>query len=160
MTVHFGEVTQAATTTDWPWPWHPDIHFYHQYLNLSSVGPEMWDGLHLGVLLALYRYNDSDLMVKWVSGTEPNVTAMDETYRKEYEGTGRNMFFCIPQIVGKYPDWYKGDRIWGCGNYTPAMGAHTYHLKEWSFLYTRNKPAVDIVIGISVVTTTIGVLGK
>ena len=43
------EATNAATT-EWPWPWHPDIHWYHQYLNLSLETPEIWEALHLGVL--------------------------------------------------------------------------------------------------------------
>ena len=75
-------MTQAVTT-EWPWPWHPDIHWYHPHLNLSSVGPEIWDGLHIGVLTGLSRYNVSHPAVKWASRVNPNYTALNELYKKE-----------------------------------------------------------------------------
>ena len=148
-----------ATATEWPWPWHPDIHWYYPHLNLSSVGPEIWDGLHLGVLLQLLRYNDSHPAAKWIAGIVPNITAWNKLYYEEYEGTGRNMLVCIPQVVGKYPEWYKGDRIWGCGNYTPELAAHNYRRKDFSFVYNREKPMVDVSIGIAAVVTTLGIPG-
>ena len=70
--------------TEWPWPWHPDIHWYHPYLNLSSVGPEIWDGLHLGVLIGCLRYNDSHPAVGWISRMDLNFTAAHFVYKENY----------------------------------------------------------------------------
>ena len=109
-----GEVTQAVTT-EWPWPWHPDIHWYHQYLNLSSVGPEIWHGLHVTMLMSHSIKNESHAAFKWTAQVLPNVTALNELYKKEYEGTGKTMFGCWPFIYGRTPDWATWEWIWRCG---------------------------------------------
>ena len=152
-------LTQPVTT-EWPWPWHPDIHWYHEYLNLSSVGPDIWDGLHLGVLTSYARYNESHPAVKWFAGVVTNYTLLDDLYYKEYEGTGRNMFGCTPQIFGHYPDYITFERKFRCGNYTPAQRAHLSRMDEWGFVYNREKPFVDICIGIAAFVTIFGVPGN
>ena len=152
------DVTQAATTK-WLWPWHPDIHWYHEYLNLSSARPEIWDGLHLGMLTGLRKLNFSHVTFKWVAQVLPNYTALDEVYKKEYEGTGRNMFVCFPQFVGKFPDWFDLDEVWLCVNYTPLLTSILRN-KEWGYLYDTNKPFVDIGIGIGTVVMVVGIPGK
>ena len=159
-TSYSSDVTQAVTT-EWPWPWHPDIHWYHQYLNLSSAGPEIWDGLHFGVLYGLPKYNVSHIQYKWAAQMFPNITAMDKFYKKEYEGTGRNMFVCSPQLLGRYTDRYNLDNIWTktCGNYTP-QGEFVRLNKKWGHLYNINKPFVDICIAIGTVVMVIGIPGK
>ena len=96
-----------AVSTEWLWPWHPDIHWYHPYLNLSSVGPEIWDGLHLGLLVGRPKYNISNPAFGWISQVFPNFTAVNLVYKEQYEGTAKNMLFCLPQIYGKYPDCVK-----------------------------------------------------
>ena len=145
---------------EWPWPWHPDIHWYHPYLNLSSVGPEIWDALYLGIRTAHSKYNDSHLAYKWVAGVIPNFKAWDELYKKEYEGTSRNMFICVPEVFGKSPDWLTWEQTWLCGNYTPQLTADSHKLKEFGFVYNIEKPMVDISIGLATIITTIGVPGK
>ena len=155
MTGYLGE------ETEWPWPWHPDVHWYHPYLNLSSVGPEIWDALYLGVSTQLYTYNVSHVGFKWVAQVIPNFTAWDELYRKEYEGTSRNMFICLPHVAGSSPDrpltWQQR---WTCGNYTPDQISFNRRLDQFGFVYNREKPFVDICIGIGTVITTFGVPGK
>ena len=158
MTVHFSEVTQV-TTTEWPWPWHPDIHWYHKYLNLSSLWPKAWDALHLGVLTQLEQWNISHPAFKWIAGITPNFTAWDELYNKEYKGTGRRLYVCIPQVVGKVPDWFPEYKIWGCWNYTPAVMSDRRY-DEFDFIYNREKPSVDINIALAVIITMLGVPGR
>ena len=153
------EVTYAVTT-EWPWPWHPDIHWYHEYLNLSSVGPQIWNGLYIGVSTGLQKYNDSHVEYKWIAQMLPNITALDALYYKEYEGTGKNLFACWPVLLGRYPDWFTNwDEIWSCGNYTPQRQS-VRRTKEWSHLYTTKKPFVDICIAIGTVVTVVGIPGK
>ena len=152
-------MTQTVTT-EWPWPWHPDIHWYHPYLNLSSVGPEIWNGLHWGQLTGRPKYNRSHVAYKWISQVYPNFTALDALYYKEYEGTGKNLFACWPQLLGRYPDWFTNwDEIWSCGNYTP-QGIYIRRMKEWGHLYNTRKPFVNICIGIGTVVMVVGVPGK
>ena len=146
--------------TEWPWLWHPDIHWYHQYVNLSSVGPEIWDALHLAMLTSHSIYNESHVAFKWVAYVVPNITALNVLYKEQYEGTGRNMFGCWPVIYGRHPDWVTWELIWRCGNYNPAQIAQYNDLKEWDHAYNDAKPMVDICIGIGTVVTTIGVPGK
>ena len=158
-TISSGEVTYTATT-EWPWPWHPDIHWYNEYLNLSSVGPEIWNGLHLGLSVGLPKYNHSHVAYKWVAQVYPNFTAADLVYKEQYEGTGRNMFACWPTLLGKYPDWFTDwDEIWSCGNYVP-QGTYIRLQKEWDHLYNTKKPFVDICIAIGTVVMVVGIPGK
>ena len=90
----------------------------------------------------------------------PNITKLNELYKKGYEGTGRNMFGCWPVILGKVPDWATWDFIWRCVNYTPSQTDYMRHLAKWDYLYKGGKPFVDICIGTGTVVTTIGVIGK
>ena len=152
-------MTQVVTT-EWPWAWHPDIHWYHQYLNLSSVGPEIWDGLHLGVRIGYPKLNESHPAVGWISQMPPNYTAVQLVYKEEYEGTGRNMLICSPQLVGKYPVWFTFEHKFFCYNFTPEYVAFVKRLKEFGFIYNREKPMVDIAIGIATAVTTFGIPGK
>ena len=158
MTVIFGK-RRHLTTTEWPWLWHPHIHWYHQYLNLSSVGPEICDGLHLGVLTQLGFHNSSHAAFKWLAQIIPNITAMNLLYNEWYEGTGKNMFICLPQLAGKFPNWASWDQIWICSNYTPEESEIVYRVKELGFIYKLQKPMVDIIIGIGTTVTVIGVPG-
>ena len=153
--------TTKAVTTEWPWPWHPDIHWYHQYLNLSSVGPEIWDGLHLGVLTQVRVRNKSHAAFKWVAQVLPNFTAINKLYREQYEGRDKNMTICIPFVMGvPYPDWFTRDYILGCENYIPeSILEHVYNLKNMRYLYNSEKPMVDVFIGLGTVITSIGVPG-
>ena len=152
------ETTNAVTTE---WLWHPDIHWYHPYLNLSSVGPEIWEALHLGVLTQLELANASHAAFKWVALLIPNLTAVDILYKERYEGTGKNMTVCLPVLTGvPYPDWVDRDYILRCEIYTPESVAHVVHLKNMRFLYNREKPMVDVHIGFGTVITGIGVPGK
>ena len=80
--------------------------------------------------------------------------------RKEYEGTGRNMFLCVPQILGKYPDWMTREQKFLYGNYTPALTAHLSRLKDWDYIYNLETPFVDICMGIGIAIMAIGVPGK
>ena len=157
-TTSFQEVVYAVTT-EWPWPWHPDIHWYHQYLNLSSVGPEIWDGLHLAILTGFPKYNRSHFNYKWIAQVLPNITAMNELHKNEYEGTEKEMFGCWPAIYGQYPDWITFEQKWRCGFYTPELRAYLSHQKDFGFVYNFQKPFVDISIGIGTVVTSIGVPG-
>ena len=160
MTVYAMETSNAATT-EWPWPWHPDIHWYHPYLNLSSVGPEIWDALHLGVLTQIRLVNGSHAAFKWVAFLIPNLTAVDILYKERYEGTGKNMTICNPSLLGvPYPDWATMDYILACDNYTPESIAHVVHLRNMGFLYNWAKPMVDILIGLGTVVTIVGIPGK
>ena len=150
-----------AVTTEWPWPWHPDIHWYHQYLNLSLDGPEIWEALHLGVLTQLELVNGSHAVFKWVAQLTPNFTAVDILYRERYEGTDKNMTVCLPSLLGTpYPDWATREFIFRCDIYTPESMAHVYDLKNMGYLYNRRKPMVDVYIGLGTVVTSIGVPGK
>ena len=154
------EVTKAVTT-EWPWPWHPDIHWYHPYLNLSSVGPEIWDALHLGVLTKFNIYNESNVAFKWVAQVNSNYTAINKLYREQYEGRDKNLTICVPFVMGvPYPDYYTRDFIFGCQNYVPESIAHFYHLKNIGYLYNIDKPMVDVYIGLGTAVTAIGVPGK
>ena len=153
-------MTQTVTT-EWPWLWHPNIHWYHPHLNLSSVEPKIWDALHLGVLTSLPKVNESHKLVKWVVYRPINYVVWNELYYKEYEGTSRNMFVCWPMLLGKYPEWYTCQRKYRCTtNHTPAQAAYLFRQKEWSFVYKREKPFVDITIGIGTCVTIIGVSGN
>ena len=153
-------MTQAVTT-EWPWPWHPDVHWYHPYLNLSLAGPEIWDALHLGIRIGYPKYNVSHPSAGWYSQILPNLTAVELVYKEEYEGTGRrNMFICIPQLMGKYPDWFPFELRFFCRNLTLETVAYRTLLKQWDFVYNYEKPFVDIAIGIATVVTTLGVPGK
>ena len=114
----------------------------------------------MGVSTQLERVNLSHPSLKWIAAIVPNVTAWDQLYKKEYEGTGRPLFVCTPNVVGKYPDWFKGDLIWGCINYTSKLLAEVNRRDEWGYIYNGEKPFVDITIGIAAVVTTVGVPGK
>ena len=65
-----------------------------------------------------------------------------------------------PKILGRYPDWLTFEQKWLCGNYTPQLTAYRSHLDEWEFVYNREKPFIDICIGIGTAVTIIGVPGK
>ena len=159
-TVYSREVTKEVTT-EWPWPWHPDIHWYHPYLNLSLDGPDIWEALHLGVLTKLRVDNMSHAAYKWVAKVTPNFTAVDILYRERYEGTGKNMTVCLPSLLGTpYPDWATREFIFRCAFYTPESVAHVIHLKKMRYLYNREKPMVDVHIGLGTVITAVGVPGK
>ena len=158
-TEYFRESTHAVTT-EWPWPWHPDIHWYHQYINLSYARPEIWDGLHLGVLTQLRLNNNSHPAYKWIAHIIPNITALNILYKEQYEGTGRNMLVCLPTLVETFPDWVSWEQVWLCGNYTPQDVEHYYNLDDLGFVYNREKHTIDVFIGVGTVITVIGVLGK
>ena len=82
-------------------------------------------------------------------------------YREQHEGRNRNMAICVPFVLGvPYPDWATRDIIFGCENYVPESMAHFYHLKDMGFLYNRDKPMVEITIGLGTVVTALGVPGK
>ena len=159
-TVYSREATDGATT-EWPWPWHPDIHWYHQYLNLSLETPEIWHALYLGVLTQVRVRNTSHAAFKWVAIVTPNFTAINKLYREQYKGRDRNMTICVPVVFGvPYPDYYTRDEIFGCVNYVPESIAHIYHLKDMKYLYNRDKPVVDVMIGLGTIVTVLGVPGK
>ena len=88
----------------------------------------------------------------------PNVTAWDDLYKRECQGTGRNMFICVPQIFGKFPDRYTWQTM--CRNYTPDLISDHRQRNEFGFVYNEEKPFVDICIGIATVVTTFGIPGK
>ena len=90
----------------------------------------------------------------------PNYALLDELYKKEYEGTGRNTLVCWPNVLGKYPDWITEELKWNCRNYTPALTEDVSRLKEWGFVYNREKPFVDVCVGIGTAVTIIGVPGE
>ena len=153
------EVAEAVTA-EWPWPWNPDIHWFHQYLNLSSETPEIWNALHLGFLHSLQKYNISSVLYKWSAHAPPDYIALNELHKKEYAGTGKSLFVCYPYLLGRYPDWISWLDKRNCFNYTPALTAHLYLTKEWGYVYNRAKPFVDINIGIGTAVTVLGVPGK
>ena len=150
-----------VVTTEWPWPWHPDIHWYHPYLNLSLDGPEIWEALHVGVLTARLLYNDSHVRYKWFAQLSPDFSDINKLYKEQYEGTDRNMTICMPFVLGApYPDWATRDYILGCVNYVPENYAHVYRLKNMGFVYNREKPLVDVLIGLGTIVTALGIPGK
>ena len=91
----------------------------------------------------------------------PNFTAINKLYREQYEGTDKNMTICVPFVLGvPYPDYDIMDDILGCVNYVPESIAHVYHLKDLKYLYSRDKPMVDVMIGLGTIVTVLGVPGK
>ena len=114
----------------------------------------------MGVLTQIKVENFSHTKFKWTAQVLPNFTAWDEWYKQKYEGTGKNMFICVPEVFGEYPDWLTGEQKWYCGNYTPQLTAHVHKLKEFSYVYNKEKPLVNISIGLATVITSIGVPGK
>ena len=121
----------------------------------------MWHALYLGVLTQVTVENTSHATFKWVAQVLLNFTAINKLYREEYEGRDRNMTICVPVVLGvPYPDWMTRDYIFGCENYFPESIEHLYHLDDISFLYKREKPLVDVLIGLGVVITTLGVSGE
>ena len=115
----------------------------------------------MGVLTKLYTENVSHPVFKWVAQIAPNITAVNELYREQYEETGKNMTICLPFVMGaQYPDWLTRDYIFGCVNYTPASVEHVFHLKDIGFVYKREKPMIDVFIGLGTVITTLGVPGE
>ena len=87
--------------------------------------------------------------------------AINKLYRKQYQGTDKNMTICMPLVLGApYPDWATREYILGCVNYVPESIAHVYRLKEWGYVYNREKPMVDVFIGLGTIVTALGVPGK
>ena len=105
--------------------------------------------------------NKSHVVYKWLAHLSPNDTAINKLYREKYEGRDRNMTICMPLVMGApYPDWATREYILSCENYVPENYAHVYHLKDIGFVYNKEKPLVDVFIGLGTVKTALGVRGK
>ena len=59
-------VNSTFSVTTWGYPWPPQMHWLHQTINLSSLTPEILDGLILGDKLKVGISNYSNDILEWV----------------------------------------------------------------------------------------------
>ena len=128
-------VNSTFSVTTWP----PQMHWLHQNINLSSLTPEMLDGLILGDKLKVGISNYSNDIYEWVVTFIHDADVLNGHYYKHYANNTESMILCIPYITKLPIKEISRNYAVFCYNYTPGSMDILLRQGEWDYTWNTHK---------------------
>ena len=117
----------------------PQMHLIDHYINLSSLTPEVLNGLILGDRLKAEISNHSHAFLGWVVTFIYGADILDAYYYKYYAHYTESMVICQPYISKLELKIISRKYIVVCYNYTPGYLDSMLRLAEWEHMWTTYK---------------------